>query len=68
MGTLSEFRKLGLTCIGNFGEEAEGIYRRVESVLEREIENFEDDGIRLGLPISWMYRESFRAVKVQQFF
>jgi PGM1 C-terminal domain len=54
MGALSEFGKLGLTCIGNSGEEAEGIYQRVESVLDRETEDFEDNGTRSGLPISWM--------------
>jgi hypothetical protein len=54
MGALSEFGKLGLTCIGNSGEEAEAIYRRVEEVLDRETENFEENGSRSGLPISWI--------------
>lgn len=34
--TLSEFGKLGLTCIGNSPEEAEAIYKNVVSVLNQE--------------------------------
>ena len=36
MGCLSEYGKLGLTCIGNSPEEAEQIYERVVSALDRE--------------------------------
>jgi hypothetical protein len=53
MGALSEFGKLGLTCIGNSSEEAEAIYRRVESVLDWESEYVEDSCPRSGLPMTW---------------
>jgi PGM1 C-terminal domain len=36
MGCLSEFGKLGLTCIGNSFQEAEEIYDRVVAVLDEE--------------------------------
>ncbi|MBT9310747.1 peptide ligase PGM1-related protein [Leptothoe kymatousa] len=36
MGCLSEYGKLGLTCIGNTPEEAEQIYERVVSALDQE--------------------------------
>jgi hypothetical protein len=36
MGCLSEFGKLGLTCIGNSPEEAEERYDRVVSILDAE--------------------------------
>ncbi|MEA5465148.1 peptide ligase PGM1-related protein [Leptothoe sp. PORK10 BA2] len=36
MGCLSEHGKLGVTCIGNTPEEAEQIYERVVTVLDRE--------------------------------
>lgn len=36
MGALSEFGKLGLTCIGNTCREAEEIYHHVEAVLDGE--------------------------------
>ncbi|MEB3175543.1 MAG: peptide ligase PGM1-related protein [Cyanobacteriota bacterium] len=36
MGALSEFGKLGLTCIGNSPAEAEALYQRVESCLDLE--------------------------------
>ena len=35
MGALSEFGKLGLTSIGNSLEEAQEIYDRVETVLDK---------------------------------
>ncbi|MEG3437811.1 peptide ligase PGM1-related protein [Pannus brasiliensis CCIBt3594] len=53
MGALSEFGKLGLTCIGNSPEEAETIYRRVEAVLDQETQYFEDIPARSGRPIAW---------------
>ena len=36
MGCLSEYGKLGLTCIGNTPEEAEQIYERVVTALDSE--------------------------------
>ena len=36
MGCLSEYGKLGLTCIGNTPEEAEQIYEQVVTALDRE--------------------------------
>lgn len=36
MGCLSEYGKLGLTCIGNTPQEAEQIYERVVTVLDSE--------------------------------
>ncbi|MEM7062334.1 MAG: peptide ligase PGM1-related protein [Cyanobacteria bacterium P01_B01_bin.77] len=36
MGCLSEYGKLGLTCIGNTPEEAEQIYEQVVNALDRE--------------------------------
>ncbi|MEO1593501.1 MAG: peptide ligase PGM1-related protein [Cyanobacteria bacterium J06632_22] len=36
MGCLSEYGKLGLTCVGNTPEEAEQIYDRVVAALDRE--------------------------------
>lgn len=56
MGALSEFGKLGLTCIGNSLEEAEAIYQQVERVLDRETDNNKTDSEQLvipNLPIIW---------------
>ena len=36
MGALSEFGKLGLTCIGSSPQEAQAIYDYVEASLDRE--------------------------------
>ncbi|NEP18597.1 MAG: carboxylate-amine ligase, partial [Leptolyngbya sp. SIO4C1] len=36
MGCLSEYGKLGLTCIGNTPAQAERIYRRVVAALDKE--------------------------------
>ena len=36
MGCLSEYGKLGLTCVGNTPEEAEQIYEQVVAALDRE--------------------------------
>lgn len=56
MGSLSEFGKLGLTCIGNSWEEAEAIYSKVESVLDQETSSSHDytpqECLSL-LPITW---------------
>lgn len=55
MGALSEFGKLGLTSIGNSLEEAQAIYDRVETVLDRETEYMThiDDAHDTNLPINW---------------
>ena len=56
MGALSEFGKLGLTCIGNSLEEAEAIYEEVERVLDLESEIVIDNNnetIIPNLPIVW---------------
>ena len=57
MGTLSEFGKLGLTSIGNSLEEAQEIYDRVESALDKATNmiplanNTAENS--LPLPINW---------------
>lgn len=57
MGALSEFGKLGLTSIGNSLEEAQEIYDRVESVLDKATNmiplanNIAENP--LPLPINW---------------
>jgi hypothetical protein len=38
MGCLSEFGKLGLTCIGNTPQQAQEIYNQVVEVLDQETE------------------------------
>ncbi|MEA5512411.1 peptide ligase PGM1-related protein [Crocosphaera sp. UHCC 0190] len=56
MGALSEFGKLGLTCIGNSLAEAEAIYQQVEQVLDKETETINDvsgELITPNLPIIW---------------
>ena len=57
MGALSEFGKLGLTCIGNSWQEAEELYRRVEEVLDKEsvvlFDSSADDSAQI-LPITWI--------------
>ncbi len=56
MGALSEFGKLGLTCIGNSLEEAEVIYQEVERVLDLESEtviNENNETFIPNLPILW---------------
>jgi hypothetical protein len=57
MGALSEFGKLGLTCIGDSWEEAEKIYRRVEEVLDAEttvMNNACPLNLSSGTPINWI--------------
>jgi hypothetical protein len=56
MGALSEFGKLGLTCIGNSLEEAEAYYQQVETVLDRETRPPSDPlkpNFTFSLPIRW---------------
>jgi hypothetical protein len=56
MGALSEFGKLGLTCIGNSLEEAEVIYQKVKEVLDLETEVIQDScplHLSPRVPISW---------------
>lgn len=56
MGALSEFGKLGLTCIGNSWTEVEDLYRKVEQVLDLEAaiasEPFPSI-LSSNLPITW---------------
>ena len=57
MGALSEFGKLGLTCIGNSWEEAEAIYQQVENILNQETNpqaTAEQCKLLTNLPITWM--------------
>lgn len=57
MGALSEFGKVGLTCIGDSIEEAENIYRRVEEVLDAETEVMRNAcpfNLSSGTPINWI--------------
>jgi hypothetical protein len=53
MGALSEFGKLGLTCIGNSWEEAEAIYQQVETVLDQETQWINGEPCQPNLPITW---------------
>ncbi|MEA5534253.1 peptide ligase PGM1-related protein [Crocosphaera sp. XPORK-15E] len=56
MGALSEFGKLGLTCIGNSLAEAEAIYQQVEDVLDKETGIMNDGSGELiapNIPIIW---------------
>jgi hypothetical protein len=57
MGALSEFGKVGLTCIGNSWAEAEAIYQRVEQVLDAETQPMTDAShlmLSPSLPITWI--------------
>ena len=57
MGALSEFGKLGLTCIGNSWEEAEEIYQKVEKILNCETDPLlvaDQCQLLTNLPITWM--------------
>jgi hypothetical protein len=51
MGCLSEFGKLGLTCIGNSAEQAQTIYDKVIDVLDAETENYPAVGPRFSTSI-----------------
>jgi hypothetical protein len=56
MGALSEFGKLGLTCIGNSRLEAEEIYQQVKSVLDEETQPISTScpiNLTASLPINW---------------
>jgi hypothetical protein len=56
MGALSEFGKLGLTCIGNSWLEAEALYQQVETVLDAETNpdlNFSPLDLVTNIPITW---------------
>lgn len=56
MGALSEFGKLGLTCIGNSLAEAEAFYEQVEGILDAETgknSSFTDSHLSVSLPITW---------------
>jgi hypothetical protein len=56
MGALSEFGKLGLTCIGNSWTEAEELYRQMESILDLETDpmvNSSHLALDSSLPIIW---------------
>ncbi|OKH21598.1 carboxylate-amine ligase [Hydrococcus rivularis NIES-593] len=56
MGALSEFGKLGLTCIGNSWAQAEALYQQVEQVLDAETKLMSDTSnlhLSSSLPISW---------------
>lgn len=56
MGALSEFGKLGLTCIGNSLEDAETQYERVEAVLDEETDlhlDLSSPNEALARPIRW---------------
>jgi len=54
MGCLSEFGKLGLTCVGNSLQQAEDIYERVKQTLNEATQGTEPAPENWnGLPISW---------------
>jgi len=54
MGALSEFGKLGLTCIGDSPPEAEAFYNQVMQVLDHETTGIDNDQFSYPCePISW---------------
>ncbi len=56
MGALSEFGKLGLTCIGDSPQEAEELYNQVVRVLDQETDptsKFSSYFSGSNLPMSW---------------
>ncbi|MFB2879274.1 peptide ligase PGM1-related protein [Floridanema aerugineum] len=56
MGCLSEFGKLGLTCIGNSPQQAKDIYHKVVKVLDEETKETAIDAYALSshcLPMTW---------------
>ncbi|MEQ8540277.1 MAG: peptide ligase PGM1-related protein [Coleofasciculus sp. D1-CHI-01] len=54
MGALSEFGKLGLTCIGDSPPEAEAFYNQVMQVLDHETTGTDNDQFSYPCePISW---------------
>ena len=50
MGCLSEFGKLGLTCIGNTPQQAQEIYNQIVEVLNQETEKFVGENYSPKLP------------------
>lgn len=57
MGALSEFGKLGLTCIGNSRQEAEDIYQQVKASLDQETSEYTVScpiNLTSSLPIKWI--------------
>ena len=56
MGCLSEFGKLGLTCIGNSAQQAQDLYQKVINGLDTAVQKHGDQpdwDIVPGLPIDW---------------
>lgn len=53
MGCLSQYGKLGLTCIGNSPQQAEDIYRQVVKVLDEETQAPGYVNESPSLPIAW---------------
>ncbi|HIK16562.1 MAG TPA: carboxylate-amine ligase [Leptolyngbyaceae cyanobacterium M33_DOE_097] len=55
MGCLSEFGKLGITCIGNSMQQAESIYHRLSNALDEEarLDDEPNPGSIVNLPIGW---------------
>jgi hypothetical protein len=56
MGSLSEFGKLGLTCIGNSLSEAENLYKKIERLLDEETEPIINScylDLSAIIPIAW---------------
>lgn len=57
IGCLSEFGKLGLTCIGNSPEQAEQLYGQVQETLDWAIANSQTSSMLQagqGLPMDWL--------------
>ncbi len=54
MGCLSEFGKLGVTCIGNSRQQAEEIYQKINKALDEETRSCQDSHPTLSLsPMQW---------------
>ncbi len=53
IGCLSEFGKLGLTCIGNSAQEAETVYQQVVQILNQETQKGQENQLCNGLPLTW---------------
>lgn len=60
MGCLSEFGKIGLTCIGNSMQHAEEIYQRLAKALDQEarLDDEPNPCTLANLPIGWSDRKS----------
>lgn len=48
IGALSQFGKMGMTCIGNSPDEADGLFRRTVALLDRETDHGEKAHGQLG--------------------